>query len=65
MVKIEALLLWSVYYNVHGDTFEAINGLIKCLNEAECLINIQSFFLRAVHFFALFSFKEIPHILDF
>lgn len=61
MVKTEALLLWSVYQNVRGDTFEAINGLIKCQNEAECLISIQSFFSRAVYIFLLSSpLKQIP-----
>lgn len=51
--------------NVHGDTFEAINGLIKCLNEAECLINIQSCFLRAIYILLSSPLKQIPHILDF
>jgi len=30
----------SVYLNVHGNTFEAINGLIKFLHEAECSITL-------------------------
>lgn len=44
----------SVYLNVHGDTLEAINGLIKCLHEAECLITFQSFFLKGSQIFGSF-----------
>lgn len=36
-------------------TLDTINGLIKCLNKAECLINM--IFLRAVNFFALLKSK--------